>query len=148
MNKLILSAALLLAAAAAAWWTSDQWLPQAGPWTEQAWKKITRPGPESLPPDKRPAAAQARPVQAGASQPVAPQPRKCVRDGRTTYGRRTFLFADEPAQRDGADLNLLAARSPSLRLPRSPWPAACNSPCPANCARRCPSPWPYTSLPH
>jgi hypothetical protein len=36
------------------------------------------------------------------------------RGGRTTYGRRTFLFADEPAQRDGADINLLAARSPSM----------------------------------
>lgn len=36
------------------------------------------------------------------------------RDGRTAYGRRTFLFADEPAQRDGADLNLVAVRSPSM----------------------------------
>jgi hypothetical protein len=36
------------------------------------------------------------------------------RGGRTTYGRRTFLFKDEPAQRDGADILLLAARSPSM----------------------------------
>ncbi|MCU0257476.1 MAG: hypothetical protein MUC84_02310 [Solirubrobacteraceae bacterium] len=36
------------------------------------------------------------------------------RAGRTTYGRRTFLFQDEPAQREGADILLLAARSPSM----------------------------------
>ena len=71
-------AALLLAAAAAAWWTADQWLPHAGPWTEQAWKKITRPGPDTLPPGKQQPAAQARSANCGASVPVAPQPRKCV----------------------------------------------------------------------
>jgi hypothetical protein len=36
------------------------------------------------------------------------------RDGRTAYGRRTFLFADEPAQREGADILLEAVRSPSI----------------------------------
>ena len=65
--------ALLLAAAAAAWWTSDQWLPHAGPWTEQAWKKITRPSPDTLPPGKQP--AQARAARGGASEPVGVQPR-------------------------------------------------------------------------
>jgi hypothetical protein len=85
-ERAILSAlaVALLAAAAAAWWTSDQWLPHAGPWTEQAWKKLTRPGPDTLPPEKK-RAAQTRSAQSGASEPVAPQPRKCVRDGRTTY---------------------------------------------------------------
>lgn len=34
--------------------------------------------------------------------------------GRTAYGRRTFLFADEPAQRDGADISVVAVRSPSM----------------------------------
>lgn len=73
----------LLAAAAAAWWTRDSWLPQAEPWARQAWRKATRPGPESLPPDKQ----GSRPARAGASEPaVAVQPRKCVQpDGRVTY---------------------------------------------------------------
>lgn len=105
-----LLAALLLAAAAAAWWTADQWLPQAGPWAEQAWKKITRPGPESLPPDKRPAATQARPAQAGASQPVAPQPRKCVRDGRTTYTDQPCPKGSQELPVDGAVTSLPPAQ--------------------------------------
>ncbi|MFZ2856607.1 DUF4124 domain-containing protein, partial [Acidovorax sp.] len=78
-------AVVLMAAAAAAWWTRDAWLPHAGPWSEQAWKKITRPGPDTLPPGKQQPAAQARAASGGASEPVAPQPRKCVKDGRTTY---------------------------------------------------------------
>lgn len=89
-------AALVLAAAAAAWWTSDQWRPHAGPWMEQAWKKATRPGPESLPPEKR-AAAQARSAQGAASQPVAPQPHKCVKDGRVTY-------TDQPCDKGSREL--------------------------------------------
>ncbi len=81
---LIAVAMVLVAAAVAAWWMQDRWLPQAGPWTEQAWRKITRPGPESLPPGKQPAQAGAR--NAAASEPVAPQPRKCVQgDGRVVY---------------------------------------------------------------
>ena len=77
-------AVVLVAAAAAAWWTRDQWLPHAAPWTGQAWKKITRPGPDTLPPGKQPA-QPAGTAQGGASQPMAAQPRKCVQDGRTTY---------------------------------------------------------------
>ena len=100
---------LLVAGAAAAWWTADQWLPHAGPWTEQAWKKITRPGAESLPPDKRPA-AQARPAQAGASQPVAPQPRKCVRDGRTTYTDQPCPKGSQELPVDGAVTSLPGAQ--------------------------------------
>jgi hypothetical protein len=34
--------------------------------------------------------------------------------GRTTYGRRLLLFPDEPGVRDGADVLLLAERSPSV----------------------------------
>ena len=100
---------LLVAGAAAAWWTADQWLPQAGPWAEQAWKKITRPGAESLPPDKRPA-AQASPAQAGASQPVAPQPRKCVRDGRTTYTDQPCPKGSQELPVDGAVTSLPGAQ--------------------------------------
>lgn len=37
-----------------------------------------------------------------------------TRDGRTTYGRRTLLFQDEPGERDGADITLIAARSPAM----------------------------------
>lgn len=94
-------AALLLAAAAAAWWTADQWLPHAGPWTQQAWKKITRPGSDSLPPDKRPA-AQARSAQGGASGPVAPQPRKCMQDGRTIYTDQPCPQGSQEQPVDGA----------------------------------------------
>ena len=63
-------AVVVVAAAAAAWWTRDAWLPQAGPWSEQAWKKITRPGPDTLPPGKQPA-QPAGTAQGGASQPMA-----------------------------------------------------------------------------
>ena len=106
----ILLATLLLAAAIAAGWTSDQWLPQAGPWTEQAWRKITRPGPETLPPGKQPRAAQASAAQDGASAPAAPQPRKCVKDGRTTY-------TDAPCPRGSQELPLDGAVT---SLPRAP----------------------------
>lgn len=34
--------------------------------------------------------------------------------GSTAYGRRTLLFADEPGVRAGADVTLLAVRSPSI----------------------------------
>ncbi|PJI95569.1 hypothetical protein CLU85_0281 [Acidovorax sp. 69] len=94
-------AVVVVAAAAAAWWTSDQWLPHAGPWTEQAWKKVTRPGPETLPPDKRPA-AQARAARGGASAPVAPQPRKCVQDGRISY-------TDQPCPKGSQELPVYGA---------------------------------------
>lgn len=74
-------AVLALAGAAAAWWTSEQWLPHAGPWAEQAWRRVTRPGPETLPAHKRGAGAGAP-----ASAASAPQPRKCVQaDGRVVY---------------------------------------------------------------
>ena len=90
-------AVALVAAAAAAWWTADRWLPHAGPWTEQTWKKITRPSPDSLPPGKQQPAAQARSAHGGASAPVAPQPRKCVKDGRTTY-------TDQPCPKGAQEL--------------------------------------------
>ena len=94
-------AAALVAAAAAAWWTADQWWPQAGPWTEQAWKKKTRPGADTLPPTmKRP--AQAHPAQPGASEPARPQSRKCLKDGRTTYTDQPCPKGSQELPVDGA----------------------------------------------
>ncbi|MFN7855852.1 MAG: DUF4124 domain-containing protein [Acidovorax sp.] len=90
--------AVALVAAAVAWWTADQWLPQVAPWAEQAWKKVTRPGPDTLPPGKKP---EARPAQGAASEPVAPQPRKCVKDGRTTYTDQTCPPGSQELPVDG-----------------------------------------------
>lgn len=104
-------AVALVAAAAAAWWTSDQWLPHAGPWTEQAWQKITRPGPDTLPPGKQQQpAAQARAANGGASEPVAPQPRKCVKDGRTTYTDQPCPKGSQELPVDGAVTSLPRAQ--------------------------------------
>jgi hypothetical protein len=105
-------AALLLAGAAAAWWTSDQWLPHAGPWTEQAWKKITRPGPDTLPPGKQQQpAAQARSARGGASEPLPPQPRKCVmKDGRITYTDQPCPKGTQEQPVDGAVTSLPRAQ--------------------------------------
>lgn len=100
-------AVALLAAAAAAWWIADQWLPQAGPWMEQAWRKITRPGPETLPPGKQP--AQAHAAKAGASEPLAALPRKCVRDGRVTYTDQPCPKGSREQPVDGAVTSLPAA---------------------------------------
>lgn len=89
-------AAALVAAAVAAWWTVDLWWPQTGPWTAQAWKKITRPGVDTLPPAmKRP--TQAHPAQPGASEPTHSQSRKCLKDGRITY-------TDQPCPKDSQEL--------------------------------------------
>lgn len=101
--------AALVAAAVVTWWTADRWLPQAGPWTEQAWKKITRPGPGSLPPGTQ-RAAPARAAAAGASQPVAPQPRKCVKDGRTTYTDQPCPPGSQEQVVDGAVTSLPRAQ--------------------------------------
>ena len=76
-------AVALAAAAGAAWWTADQWLPHhAGPWLERAWRSTTRPGPDSLPPQRRSAPAQA---SAEAASAPATQARKCLQGGRTVY---------------------------------------------------------------
>lgn len=98
-------AVALVAAAAAAWWTADQWLPHAGPWTAQAWKKITRPGPDTLPPEKK-RHAQASSAQPGASKLAAPQPRKCVQDGRTTYTDQPCPTGSQEQLVDGAVTSL------------------------------------------
>ena len=34
--------------------------------------------------------------------------------GRTAYGRRTLLFKDEPGEREGADITMIAVRSPAM----------------------------------
>ena len=96
---LTISALAVVAAAAAAWSTQDQWLPHARPWSHMIWKKLTRPGPESLPPDKRPPGSQARSTRGTASEPVAPQPRKCVKDGRTVY-------IDQPCPKGSQELTV------------------------------------------
>ena len=46
------------------------------------------------------------PAQAGASQPVAPQPRKCVRDGRTTYTDQPCPKGSQELPVDGAVTSL------------------------------------------
>ena len=101
-------AALLLAAAVAAWWTADQWLPHVGPWTAQAWKKITRPGPgpDTLPPGKQQPAASARSASGAASEPMAVQPRKCVKGGRTTYTDQPCPKGSQEHGVDGAVTSL------------------------------------------
>ena len=105
-RALLTALALALVAAAAAWWTADQWLPHAGPWSEQAWKTITRPGADTLPPGKQQPAAQARSAKGTASQPVAPQPRKCVRDGRTSYTDQPCPKGSQELPVDGAVTSL------------------------------------------
>ena len=81
----------------------------AGPWLEQAWRKTTRPGPDTLPPGKK-APAQARPTQPGASGPVAVQPRKCVQaDGRVTYTDQPCPKGSSELAVDGAVTSLPAA---------------------------------------
>ena len=99
-------AVALVAAAAAAWWPSAQRLPPPAPWSEQAWKKITRPGADTLPPGKQQPAAQARSAKGAASEPLAPQPRKCVRDGRTTYTDQPGPTGSQELPVDGAVTSL------------------------------------------
>lgn len=73
---------LVLAGAGAAWLTREVWWPEAGPWLEQIWRKSTRPGPETLPAAKRPAA----PGKAGEQAASPVPPRKCLAsDGRVVY---------------------------------------------------------------
>ena len=103
-------AAVVIAGAAAAWWTADQWTPHAAPWAAQVWRKITRPGPDTLPPGKQQPAAQARSANSGASEPVAPQPRKCVKDGRTTYTDQPCPKGTQELPVDGAVTSLPRAQ--------------------------------------
>lgn len=74
----------VLVAAGAAWWTADQWLPHARPWLDKTWSKLSRPGADSLPPEKKSAQDAAKGARGAASAP-APQLRKCIQDGRTVY---------------------------------------------------------------
>lgn len=97
----------LVAAAAAAWWTRAQWLPHAGPWAEQAWNKVTHPGADTLPPGKKP---EARSAQGAASGAMAPQPRKCVKDGRTTYTDQPCPQGTQELPVDGAVTSLPPAQ--------------------------------------
>lgn len=79
----------LLLVAGAAWWTHDHWgryAAEAAPWAQRAWVKLTRPGPDTLPADRKSSSqAGGQGARGAASAPVVPTPRKCVQDGRTTY---------------------------------------------------------------
>lgn len=78
--------ALALAGAATAWWTADQWMPHAAPRATQAWRKITRPGPDTLPQGKAGRAVSAVQGADGAASTPQAQPRKCRQpDGRVIY---------------------------------------------------------------
>lgn len=101
-------AALAVAGAAAAWWTADRWTPHAGPWAAQAWRKITRPGPDTLPPGHagRPAPA-AQGAAAAASAPLV-QPRKCVKSGQVTYTDQPCPPGSRELAVDGAVTSLPA----------------------------------------
>ena len=101
-----LLAVLLLAAAVAAWWTRDHWADRVQPWAEQAWRKATRPGADTLPPGKQQPAAQARSAKGAASEPLALQPRKCVRDGSTTYTDQPCPTGSQELPVDGAVTSL------------------------------------------
>lgn len=73
----------LVAGAAVAWWHADQWLPHARPWLGKTWGQLTRPGGNSLPPEKK--GAQGATGARGAASAPAPQLRKCIQGGRTVY---------------------------------------------------------------
>ncbi len=98
-------AAVAVAGAAAAWWTAEQWTPHAGPWAAQAWRKATRPGPETLPRDK--AGRPAPTAQGAASAPMA-QPRKCVQNGQVTYTDQACPPGSRELAVDGAVTSLPA----------------------------------------
>ena len=102
-------AAVVIAGAAAAWWTADRWTPHAAPWAAQMWRKITRPGPDTLPPGKagRPAPA-AQGAAGAASAPLAP-PRKCQQsDGRVIYTDQPCPRGSREQTVDGAVTSLPA----------------------------------------
>ena len=93
-------AVALVAAAGAAWWSADQWLPHAGPWLERAWRSSPRPGPDSLPPERRAAPALA---SAEAASAPATQARKCLQGGRST------VYTDQPCPSGSAERPLEGA---------------------------------------
>ncbi len=97
-------AVVLVAAAGAAWWTADQWLPHAGPWTEKAWSRLTRPGADSLPPEKKSAQGSAAGPRGAASAPV--EPRKCLQDGRVIYTDQRCPPGSKEQALDGAVTSL------------------------------------------
>ena len=103
-------AVAVLAGAAAAWLTRDAWLPEAGPWLERLWHKSTRPGPDTLPPDQRP--ARSGRAARGDAAPPPPPPRKCVAaDGRVTYTNAPCPPGAREQAVDGA-LTVLPSESP------------------------------------
>lgn len=61
-----------VAGGVAAKWTADRWMPHAGPWAAQMWRKATRLGPDALPWGKVAPAVQGA---AGAASAPIVQPR-------------------------------------------------------------------------
>lgn len=113
-----LLAVLLLAAAVAAWWTRDHWADRVQPWAEQAWRKATRPGADTLPQDRK-----ATPG-AAASAPWRPRPANACRLGAPS----TPTSPAHPAARSNCSK---AAQSPPCRAnvaPASAAPALCITP--------------------
>lgn len=84
-------AAVWVVGSAAAWIERDTWLPEAGPWLQQLWRKGTRPGPDTLPSGKRPAGV---PKDASGQPAPPPPPRKCV------AGDGHIVYTDQPCPRD------------------------------------------------
>ena len=103
-------AVLALAGALAAWWWRAQWLPQAGPGLDKAWRVITRPGPPTAAPASAKQGQLSAAGDAAAAVPEAARPRKCLEaDGRITYtDRRCSASAREQIMEGGAVTDLPA----------------------------------------
>ena len=93
-----IAAVVLVGGGAAAWWTSGHWLPQAEPWVQQTWRKVTRPDPDTLP-QKHKAAAR---TSEGTAPALAATPRKCVQAGRTLYTDQPCPPGSQEKAIDGA----------------------------------------------
>lgn len=108
-----IAAVAVVAGAGAAWLRRDTWLPEAGPWLQQLWRKSTRPGPETLPPGHRPARASGQ-GQGKAAPP--PPPRKCLGpDGQITYTNQPCPKGTREQAVDGA-VTVLPSEPPATPI--------------------------------
>lgn len=99
-----LLAVALVAGASAAWWTADQWRPHIGPWSAQAWRTLTRPGPPK-PPQSPPAGTAPR--DRATAEPAPAAPRKCVRGAQVHYTDGPCPPGYEERPLDGSALSSL-----------------------------------------